>query len=130
MGVRESHFALTSGVAMRFACLRRRARIDGPHDGFFNRCLHKPHECWRFGGHRLRQKPNFGGLRARSLHFTGQEACVPSNGMSSFVAEPLLTIRIDREPLRFDHSDQWRERPGWRERIKLSEHNPGQRPAG
>ncbi len=43
--------------------------------------------------------------------------------MNSVVAEPLLTIRIDRELLRFDHPDQWRERPGWRERIKLSEHN-------
>ena len=29
----------------------------------------------------------------------------------------------DGELLRFEHPDQWRERPGWRERIKLSEHN-------
>lgn len=27
------------------------------------------------------------------------------------------------ELLRFEHPDQWKERPGWRERIKLSEHN-------
>jgi hypothetical protein len=27
--------------------------------------------------------------------------------------------------LRFEHPNQWRERPGWRERIKLSEHNLG-----
>ena len=40
--------------------------------------------------------------------------------MNSVVTEPLLTIRIDRELLRFDHPDQWRECPVWRERIKLS----------
>lgn len=28
-----------------------------------------------------------------------------------------------QELLRFEHPNQWRERPGWRERIKLSEHN-------
>ena len=32
-------------------------------------------------------------------------------------------VLIDRELLRFEHPDQWCERPGWRERIKLSEHN-------
>lgn len=39
------------------------------------------------------------------------------------VADPVPVVRIDRDLLRFDHPDQWRERPGWRERIKLSEHN-------
>lgn len=29
----------------------------------------------------------------------------------------------NQELLRFDHPNQWRERPGWRERIRLSEHN-------
>lgn len=39
------------------------------------------------------------------------------------VADPAPRVRIDHELLRFDHPNQWRERPGWRERIKLSEHN-------
>jgi hypothetical protein len=39
------------------------------------------------------------------------------------VDTPAPTILIDRELLRFDHPEQWKERPGWRERIKLSEHN-------
>jgi hypothetical protein len=29
----------------------------------------------------------------------------------------------NQELLRFEHPNQWRERPGWRERIRLSEHN-------
>ena len=42
--------------------------------------------------------------------------------MNSITAER-LEVRIDRELLRFEHPDQWRERPGWRLRISLSEHN-------
>jgi hypothetical protein len=43
--------------------------------------------------------------------------------MHSAIAEPPPSLRIDRELLRFEHPDQWKERPGWRERIRLSEHN-------
>jgi hypothetical protein len=39
------------------------------------------------------------------------------------VADLPPIAHTDRELLRFEHPDQWRERPGWRERIKLSEHN-------
>jgi hypothetical protein len=43
--------------------------------------------------------------------------------MNSHVSEPPTALYVDRELLRFEHPDQWKERPGWRERIKLSEHN-------
>ena len=43
--------------------------------------------------------------------------------MNSVVVDAPATLRIDREMLRFEHPEQWKERPGWRERIKLSEHN-------
>lgn len=43
--------------------------------------------------------------------------------MNSAIADPPPSLRIDREMLRFEHPNQWCERPGWRERIKLSEHN-------
>lgn len=43
--------------------------------------------------------------------------------MNSAVAEAPSVIHVDRELLRFEHPDQWQERLGWRERIKLSEHN-------
>lgn len=43
--------------------------------------------------------------------------------MNSVVADAPPTLRFDREMLRFERPEQWRERPGWRERIKLSKHN-------
>ncbi len=42
--------------------------------------------------------------------------------MNSLVDQPPLT-QVGGELLRFEHPDQWRARPGWRERISLSEHN-------
>lgn len=43
--------------------------------------------------------------------------------MNSVLAGKPSTIEAKHELLRFEHPDQWRERPGWRERISLSEHN-------
>jgi hypothetical protein len=42
--------------------------------------------------------------------------------MNSTIAER-PKVRIDGQLMRFEHPDEWRARPGWRERIKLSEHN-------
>jgi len=36
---------------------------------------------------------------------------------------PAAVVQVEGELLRFDHPDQWRSRPGWREKINLSEHN-------
>lgn len=39
------------------------------------------------------------------------------------ISNTLTNHQTGHELLRFEHPAQWKERPGWRERIKLSEHN-------